>query len=108
MGWAGGSMISPAYGSQELATALEAFRLAWKVNPKQALSQVVTTRQGLAFALKWGRKEGPLRVRTKTPPLPVHHKRPGLSSQAAPQLGSYSQFLHPGTWPAPQSGGSSP
>lgn len=97
-------MISSACGSQEPATALEAFRLAWKVNPKQALSQVATTWQGLAFALKWGRKEGPLGVRTKTPPPPVHHKRPGLSSQAAPLLGSYPQFLHPRTWLAPQFG----
>lgn len=43
MGWAGGSMISPAYGFQEPATAPGSFRTSLESESKASLSQVVTT-----------------------------------------------------------------
>ena len=102
-GWeqAGGCSFSPASGSWESATALEAFRPAWTVNPQQALSQIVTAWQGLAFPLKRRRKEGPSDPGQRLL-LPAHHGRPCPSGKAAPQLGSHPQFLHPRTWLAPQ------
>lgn len=73
------------------------------MSPKQALSQIVTAWQGLAFPLKGRRKEGSSEPGQRLP-LPAHHGRPCPSSRAAPQLGSRPQFLHPRTWPAPRLG----
>ena len=71
------------------------------MNPQQALSQIVTAWQGLAFPLKRRRKEGPSDPGQRLL-LPAHHGRPCPSGKAAPQLGSHPQFLHPRTWLAPQ------
>ena len=71
------------------------------MNPKQAVSQIVTAWQGLVFPLKGRRKEGPSDPGQRLP-LPVHHGRPCPSGKAAPQLGSHPQFLHPRTWLAPR------
>ena len=71
------------------------------MNPKQAVSQIVTAWQGLVFPLKARRKEGPSDPGQRLP-LPAHHGRPCPSGKAAPQLGSHAQFLHPRTWLAPR------
>jgi hypothetical protein len=100
-GQEGGCKLTLACDSREPTPALETSRLAWPVNPKQALSQVVNAWHSLAFPLKGGKEGGPFGPRTKTPPT-------SPSQETLPQqLGSSPTWL-PFLVPPPQNLAGSP